>query len=143
MGRALDLESVRDDWDAVLAAMPRKAKVRFSGVGVREVRDGAVVVAFPNDAHRSRCDEFRADVERALAARFGSAVGVKFVTDEAAATRLAGGAARNGGPASDDPRVPEADEVIDLSELTDAPRGGGILEQLTSAFPGAELVDGD
>ena len=143
VGRALDLESVRDDWDAVLAAMPRKAKVRFSGVGVREVRDGAVVVAFPNDAHRSRCDEFRADVERALAARFGSAVGVKFVTDEAAATRLAGGAARNGGPASDDPRVPEADEVIDLSELTDAPRGGGILEQLTSAFPGAELVDGD
>ena len=141
--RALDLESVRDDWDAVLAAMPRKAKVRFSGVGVREVRDGAVVVAFPNDVHRSRCDEFRVDVERALAARFGSAVGVRFVTDEAAATRLAGGAARNGGPASDDPRVPEADEVIDLSELTDAPRGGGILEQLTSAFPGAELVDGD
>ena len=141
--RALDLESVRDDWDAVLAAMPRKAKVRFSGVGVREVRDGAVVVAFPNDVHRSRCDEFRADVERALAARFGSAVGVKFVTDEAAATRLAGGAARNGGSASDGPPIPEADEVIDLSELTDAPRGGGFLEQLTSAFPGAELVDGD
>ncbi len=143
VGRALDLESVRDGWDALLAAMPRKAKVRFSGVGVREVRDGAVVVAFPNDVHRSRCDEFRADVERALAARFGSAVGVRFVTDEAAATRLAGGAARTGGPASDGPPIPEADEVIDLSELTDAPRGGGLLEQLTAAFPGAELVDGD
>jgi hypothetical protein len=37
----------------------------------------------------------------------------------------------------------EADDVIDLTELTDAPRGGGIIEQLTSAFPGAELVDGD
>ena len=140
--RPLELEAIRGDWDAVLEAMPRKARVRFSGVGVREVIDGTVVVAFPNEVHRSRCEEFRLDVEAALATRFGTRAPVRFVTDETATSRADGGA--RGGSAPDDaPPLAEADDVIDLTELTDAPRGGGIIEQLTSAFPGAELVDGD
>jgi hypothetical protein len=135
---------VRRDWDAVLDSMSRKAKVRFSGVAVREVRDGTVVVAFPNDVHRNRCDEFRAELQHALAARYGSSTNVQYVTDEAAAARAGGGApAGRGAPVPDAPPAPEPDEHIDLAELTDAPSGGGIIEQLTSAFPGAELVDRD
>jgi DNA polymerase-3 subunit gamma/tau len=139
--RSLELDAIRGDWDAVLDEMPRKARVRFSGVGVREVVDGTVVVAFPNDVHRSRCEEFRVDVELALAARFGTRAPVRFVTDDSAASR--DGGSRGGSASFDAPPLAEADDVIDLTELTDAPRGGGVIEQLTSAFPGAELVDGD
>ncbi len=143
-GPAPSVEVVRRDWDAVLDSMSRKAKVRFSGVAVREVRDGTVVVAFPNDVHRNRCDEFRAELQHALAARYGSSTNVQYVTDEAAAARAGGGApAGRGAPVPDAPPAPEPDEHIDLAELTDAPSGGGIIEQLTSAFPGAELVDRD
>jgi len=140
--RPLELEAIRGDWDAVLEAMPRKVRVRFSGVGVREVIEGTVVVAFPNEVHRSRCEEFRLDVEVALATRFGTRAPVRFVTDETATSRADGGE-RAGSAPYDAPPEAEADDVIDLAELTDAPRGGGIIEQLTSAFPGAELVDGD
>ncbi len=144
-GAAPTVEVVRRDWDTVLDTLSRKAKVRFSGVAVREVRDATVVVAFPNDVHRSRCDEFRAELQHALAARYGSSTGVQYVTDEAAAARAGtGGApAGRGAPIPDAPPAPEPDEHIDLAELTDAPSGGGIIEQLTSAFPGAELVDRD
>jgi DNA polymerase-3 subunit gamma/tau len=42
-----------------------------------------------------------------------------------------------------DAPVDLADEVIDLSELTDAPAAGSLLDQLTNAFPGAELFEDD
>jgi hypothetical protein len=135
---------MRRDWESVLDTLSRKAKVRFSGVAVREVRDSTVVLAFPNDVHRSRCEEFRVEVERAVTARYGAPIGVQYVTDEATAGR-AGGAPSGGrnAPVPDAPPGPDPDEFVDLAELTDAPRGGGIIEQLTSAFPGAELIDGN
>jgi hypothetical protein len=94
------------------------------------------VLALPNEVHRNRCDEMRPEVERALAAHFGHAVALRLVADGAAAPV-------DVRDASSPPPEPDAapDEHIDLDELTDAPAGGGILDQLTSAFPGAELVD--
>jgi DNA polymerase-3 subunit gamma/tau len=35
------------------------------------------------------------------------------------------------------------DEAIDPSELTDAPAAGSLIDQLTNAFPGAELLEDD
>jgi DNA polymerase III subunit gamma/tau len=136
-GRGIDTATVRADWEAVLDACSRRAKVRFSGGVVHEVRDHAVVVAFPNDAHRGRAEECRTELEQAMQARYGTAVTVRFVTDGAMAT--AGGPSRS----APQPEFADADEVVDLAELTDAPRGPGLLEQLSSAFPGAELVDGE
>ena len=135
---------MRRDWESVLDTVSRKAKVRFSGVAVREARDTTVVLAFPNDVHRNRCEEFKGELTQALGARYGVAgLAVQYVTDEATTTARGGGGAGRGAPVHVAPPVPEPDEVVDLDELTDAPRGGGIIEQLTSAFPGAELVDGD
>ena len=140
---ALALDTLLGDWDGIVDALSRKAKVRFSGVGVRDIVDGVIVVAFPNDVHRSRCDEFKGELEQVLAARFSGGPNVRFVTDEGAANRATGGPPRGATLARTAPNVTETDDVIDLSELTDAPLGGGIIEQLTSAFPGAELVEGD
>ncbi len=140
---ALALDTVLRDWESIVDAMSRKAKVRFSGVGVRDIVDGVIVVAFPNDVHRSRCDEFKSELEQVLVARFSGEPKVRFVTDEGAANRATGGPPRGATLAPALPPASELDDIIDLSELTDAPLGGGIIEQLTSAFPGAELVEGD
>jgi DNA polymerase-3 subunit gamma/tau len=123
-------------WDAVLQGLPQKIKARFSAGKFTDVTANHAVLALPNEMHRSRCDELRADVERALAAHFGRPVPLRLVAD---------GAMSEPPPGSTPPPPAEADsgpeEHIDLDELTDAPAGGGILDQLTSAFPGAELID--
>jgi hypothetical protein len=35
----------------------------------------------------------------------------------------------------------DAEEHIDLTELEDAPAAGTLIDQLTAAFPGAEIIE--
>lgn len=126
-------------WDSVLPSLPQKVKARYGAGKFTDVTDAHVVLAFPNPIHRDRCEELRADVEAALGAHFGRAVPLKLIADGGAVGPEPGRSA----PSSPPPPEPDAapEEHIDLAELTDAPAGGGVLEQLTSAFPGAELLD--
>jgi hypothetical protein len=122
-------------WDGILQALPQRVRVRFASGRLVDPTATHAVLALPNDVHRNRCEELRADVEQALAAHFGRPVALRLVADGAAVADV-----RDAAPPPPEPdAAPE--EHIDLDELTDAPAGGGILDQLTSAFPGAELVD--
>jgi DNA polymerase III subunit gamma/tau len=140
---ASDAGGPAEVWESVLDALPKRIKVRFaSGRFVEDGRAGPAL-SFPNEVHRSRCEELRPEVEAALAARLGRPVSLRLVADDAAAAtaamprpRAGGGGARGG-----EPELLPPDEAIDPDELVDAPPGGGVVEQLTSAFPGAELVD--
>ena len=88
-GALADLES---SWDEVRGSLPGRAKSRFSGG--RFISGGAdgVVFGLPNAIHRDRCQECVADVEAALAQRFGGPVSVscktfsKIVTDRRQST---------------------------------------------------------
>jgi len=117
----------------------QKIRARYSPGRFVSVTELHAVLAFPNEVHRKRCEEFRADVEQALAAHFGRPVPLQLVADGAAAAPDPARSATRSAPAPEPEPVP--DEHIDLDELTDAPAGGGVIEQLTSAFPGAELID--
>lgn len=95
--------------------------------------DGAVATfALPTTQQVAKCEEYRAEVEAALAAQFHRKVPLRLVVDD-------------GAPA--DPSVNRADvagdEDIDLAELIDAPPGNVPtgLDRLTEAFPGAQLID--
>jgi DNA polymerase-3 subunit gamma/tau len=124
-------------WDDVLQGLPQRVKVRFSAGRFTDVTAAHAVLALPNEVHRNRCDELRGDVEGALAQRFGRPIPLRLVADEVGAAPPPARGAAPPPPAAD----AAPDEPIDLDELTDAPAGGGILDQLTTAFPGAELVD--
>jgi DNA polymerase-3 subunit gamma/tau len=114
--------------DVLLGQLPQKAKPRWAGGRWVAVAGGAADYAVPNEVHRQRCDEFRADVEAVLAAHFGRPVPVRLVVEGAPAT-----------PAPTD--VATHDEV-DLSELTDAPAEvGSELGPLMQVFPGAVEVE--
>jgi DNA polymerase-3 subunit gamma/tau len=141
-GALPNIDELRNAWESVVQSLPNKAKARY-GIGrFVEVTDSHAVLAFPNEPHRKRCDELRTDVEHALAARFGRPVPLRLIVDGAAAAPEGATASRGGGGPSPANVVDlPPDEPIDLDELTDAPAGGGILERLTSAFPGAELLD--
>lgn len=120
--------------DTILAALGGPAKARFAAGRFVDVADGAAVFALPNDVHRARCEDVRAEVEKALAAHFGRAVPLRLVVDRDAVR-----------PPADDPRPvppPVPDEPVDLSELVDAPAEPprSAAQRLAEAFPGAEVV---
>lgn len=130
------------------------------------VRDGALTLGAPNDAHRAKCEQHRADVERIAAGIVGAPVRVAVITDASArhddhdehddrADRALhdgrsgpeAGRATGGGNA---PVVqlhpagpPPADEDIDLNDLVDAPPESVVspIDRLAQAFPGSELLD--
>jgi DNA polymerase-3 subunit gamma/tau len=79
----------RDDlvqvWgDELLAKLPARARVRFRVGRFLSSPAGSAVFALPSETHRAYCEEVRADVEAALAARFGTRVPLELVVDEEA-----------------------------------------------------------
>ncbi|MDP7118319.1 MAG: DNA polymerase III subunit gamma/tau [Acidimicrobiales bacterium] len=134
----------RDDlvlaWgEDLMDMLPKKARARFSAARFVAVQDGSAVMALPNEPHRRRCAELVAEVESALAARFGVPVPVTLTVDDTQVPpgRRASPAKPVSGGSAD-----VSDEAIDPDELVDADESdGSAVEKLTQAFPGASLVD--
>jgi hypothetical protein len=102
----------------VLPALPAKTRALFLGVPLTAAGD-AVSFTFSTDTHRARCDDLRGDVQAAFSASVGRPVMVRLLDE------------RNADP----------EEHIDLTELQDAPAAGTLIDQLTTAFPGAEIIE--
>ena len=102
----------------MLPALSAKTRALFLGVPLA-ADDRAVTFTFSTDTHRARCDQVRADVEAAFGQSAGRPVTVRLVDD----------------------RHADSDEHIDLTELEDAPAAGTLIDQLTTAFPGAEIIE--
>ena len=95
------------------------------------------VFAVPDQFHRDRCQEVKAEVEASLAAHFGRPVPLRLVVD-------AGGPPQRSGARQPDPEPPPPDdEPVVWEELTDAPPGAvaSPLEHVLQAFQGAEVVE--
>ena len=118
------------------------ARATFGAARVVTVPGEGLALALPNQAHRSRCEGYRADVEAALAGRFGRAVPLELLVDGDAApgARPDPQSPATRGPAADPAALP-SEEHVDIDELTDAPPDDNDpVARLTAAFPGAELV---
>jgi hypothetical protein len=102
--------------------------------------DAGVALAVPNEPHRARSEQHRAELEAALAAHFGQPVSVTYVLEPSTPARPRGAGERGGRAARPDP---EPEEAIDPAELVDAGPEHDLapFERVTQAFPGAELMD--
>lgn len=137
--------------ESILSTVSGRARSRF-GIAEFVSSDGPkVLVNFPNEVHRKRCEELLPEVEEALANHFGQPVPLQLVSGQDGGQIPAGSDVASGpspkpkpkpaAPQNDEPEAEEEEEVIDVSELVDAPSAdGSALDQLTKAFPGAELV---
>jgi hypothetical protein len=114
--------------DHVLSALSGRAKSRLSPGRFAAVERGAAVFALPDCHWLDRCEEVRPEAEAALAAHFGQSVPLRLVIDQ--------------GQVQAAPAVePGEPEIVDLTDLRDAPPGLMSPEQrLLQAFPGAEEV---
>jgi hypothetical protein len=121
-------------WDDVLKQLRPRAKGMFTSGRVLGAEGGAAVVGFPTQTLVDMAEGMRADVEAALAGAFGHPVKLRLVVD-------GGRVEASSGPAPIDPE-PEED-TTDLHGLVDAPPADvkSPLDHLTSAFPGAEVLD--
>jgi DNA polymerase-3 subunit gamma/tau len=120
----------------------------YSVPRVLGVRNGTLTLGAPNDAHRSKCEQHRAEVEAAAARVAGGPVPIALVVEAAGAhddhdddPSPGGGGGRvvplhPAGP-------PPADDDIDVDDLVDAPPDTVVspIDRLAQAFPGSELID--
>jgi len=115
------------------------AKAIYMGARVGTMSGGSLVIAFAGEPHRVRAEEYRSDVERALAAAAGRPVSLSLVVDHGTTAE-----------SHDDNVVQlkraepaQADEDIDTGDLTDVPPDAIVspIDRLTQAFPGSEIID--
>ena len=140
----VDRDSLTQAWgDAILGALPARAKARFASGRFVAVDDAGARFALPNAAHRDQCAEQVAIVEAAISAHFGAPVRLVLTIDDDAgpprrADTSAGSDLRAPGTPIDD--VDDVDDV-DPSELSGDDDATSAAEaRLLQAFPGASEV---
>jgi hypothetical protein len=126
--------------DTLLALLPRGAKPRFAGGRFVAVDERGAHFALPNEPHRRRCEEMRADVERVLAEHFGRPVPLVLEVDGPTPSSPSSPSSE---PEQQPQPEPVEDEVLDIADvhaLDDAPSDDRTsIDRLAEAFPGAEL----
>jgi len=115
------------------------AKAVFMVAQPSGLRDGALVLTFPNDGHAKRAGELRPEIERLLSLAAGRPARIIVQADP---TQTAPG---HGDVSSGRSGVesPPPDEDIDLVDLVDAPPEAHVsgISRIAAAFPGSELID--
>jgi hypothetical protein len=124
--------------DQILPRLSRQAKPVLAA-GHWIATDDGVALAVPNEPHRTRSEQHRAELESALASHFGRPVPVVFALEPSANA----GRSRTAAAPSAQPADPEPEEAVDPAELVDARPEHDLapIERLTQAFPGAELLE--
>ena len=143
---------VDEAWSSVvLASLPVRIRSKWRPGRWTEPVDGALRFAVPNAWHQKACDEYRREVEQALAGHFGRPLTVALVVDDdssSGAPGAPGGPAAAvgttspvGAPAPADPAV-DAEEHIDPSELRDADDvATNGVDLVLREFGGGEVVE--
>jgi hypothetical protein len=98
--------------------------------------DGVATFALPNKVHRDRADEFRGEVEQALAGHFGRPVPLRLVVEGEVAAPAPP-------PASDQTPASQDDDDVDVEDLRDAPPGtlASPEDHVMRVFEGAQVVE--
>ncbi|HSB84694.1 MAG TPA: hypothetical protein VLD86_00220, partial [Ilumatobacteraceae bacterium] len=120
----------------VRPALRGMAKAIYMGAHVGPMSNGALVVNFAGEPHRVRAEEYRQEVERALAAAAGRTIRLSLGVDHAA------GNDDNVVQLKRAQQAP-ADEDVDTADLVDVPPEAVVspIDRLTQAFPGSEIIE--
>jgi DNA polymerase III subunit gamma/tau len=120
--------------DQILPKLKGLPKAIYAPGRFIDSENDSAVFALPSTTPLAKGEQYRAEVEAALARHFGRPVPLKLIADKPEVDRSRPVASDAG---------PYEEEVYDPAELVDAPpenaRTG--MDKLVEAFPGAELLD--
>jgi DNA polymerase-3 subunit gamma/tau len=122
-----------------MPALKGITRAMFSTTKLLGAKDGAVVLAAPNEPTRVKCAQQLSEIEAIMARVLGGQVPVMIVVDSNAANDDGDNVVqmrRNEPP-------PPADEDVDISDLVDAPPESvqSPTDRLLQAFPGSQVID--
>lgn len=119
------------------------SRAMFAATKLVGARDGAIVVAAPNDAHRQKCQQVVKELNVLVLKAVGVAVPVHLVVDGAVALDDLSLSEQVAAPAPAAPAPVEDDEEINVAELVDVPPEAVQTtdDKLLQAFPGSSFVD--
>lgn len=129
----------------VLPAMKSFSRAIVAATRLVGARDGTVVLAAPNEVHRSKVLQYRADIDAAVEKAVGARVPVVFVVDGSAADDdPAPASVKAASPSPSAPSAVPDDEDVDLDELVDVPPEAvqTPTDRLLEAFPGSKIIEG-
>lgn len=104
----------------------------------------SAIFGLPNPVHRDRCEEVRAEVDTALAARFGGPVPLRLVVDTAEVEPdIFQTAAADSRVQSDEPGSYEEEEAVDMDALVDAGKetSASGVDLVLETFEGSVVLD--
>ncbi len=158
--RAVVTDVVTNWQSAVLSTLKPMARALFSAGHFVDVHGDTLSFGLPNETHRTRCEQYKPEVEAAIARHVGHPVTVKLVVDASRGDDPASSDGNlapvvplrpsgsnspgaSGAPAAASSPGPDADEDIDMDDLVDAPPESvkTPLDRLTEAFPGSMVID--
>jgi DNA polymerase-3 subunit gamma/tau len=121
----------------VMPALKSLPRAIYAATKVVGERDGSVLIAAPNEAHRAKALQHKADLDAAIVKAVGVSVPVVLVVDGAAAND------DNVVPITKHAPPPPADEDVDLDDLVDAPPESvqSPTDRLLQAFPGSQMFE--
>lgn len=134
---------LQDAWPGLLEGLSGRVRSRFSAGHFIETADGVVQFGLPNPVHRDRCEEVRAEVDQAIAERFGRPVPLTLVVDLVEAepdffTPPSGG---SGAVESPQPDFDE-EESVDIDALVDATEDvPSAADRVLATFENSVLLD--
>jgi hypothetical protein len=125
--------------DHVMRSLRPTIQAKFNNARFVDGDGSAAMAAFASKALVDLAESVRPDVESAFAEHFGRRVPLRLVVaDDGTPGSRVGGP----GSAAGEPPIADVDEPLDLTELSDAPPDRrSPIDHLTSAFPGAELIE--
>jgi DNA polymerase-3 subunit gamma/tau len=123
----------------VVPALKGITRAMFAATKLLGARDGAVVLAAPNEPSRAKCAQQLSEIDAVLVKVLGGTVPVQIVVDANAT-------------AADDDNVvpmrrndppPPPDDEVDITDLVDAPPETvqSPTDRLLQAFPGSQVID--
>ncbi|HEX3567268.1 MAG TPA: DNA polymerase III subunit gamma/tau, partial [Acidimicrobiales bacterium] len=123
--------------DPVLGRLRPKAKALFQAGRFVSVEGEQAKFGLPNETHRKRCEEVRADVEAVLSEHFGRRVALVLVVDDSSGGQ--GGPTDPSGPRAPEPLMPSGSSDPSLSESAAPSSGSSFPSGGSAAAPGGSV----
>ncbi len=132
----ISVERVRDEWLTMLDGQSTAARARFRSGRVESIDGDTVRFVLGSDTELRRCEQYRNEVESAIAQHFGMPLQIALAVGDT------GAAAGGRGPKREPRPEPQDESEIDIHDLTDADVGNNTaVDRITDVFPGAEIID--